>query len=165
MVEADAQLHDVSVLRLQRQQLFLCAQAHHRAHGVGQYQDGKIAPQRHLRHLAHLRVHEGFAAGKADFPSAHRRGFVEEWRKLRRRQIAEAVIRRRGFNIAMGAFHIAERAGIHPQRIESSEGHARAFGAVGRNVRVLKFSVLGCTVACDRFAVRHNVPSDVRLRL
>ena len=70
-----------------------------------------------------MRVQERLAAGKADQPGAEpqRRDLVEVLSHVGDAQINQPVIARRGFDIAVAAGQIAQRAGIEPQRIERFE--------------------------------------------
>ena len=95
----------------------------HRLHRIGQDQRPEAASQRQIEDLREMRVHERLAAGEADQPGAEpqRRDLVEVLRHVGGAQINQPVIARRGFDIAVAAGQIAQRAGIEPQRVQRFE--------------------------------------------
>ena len=64
---------------------------------------------------------------------------VEIGRHLGRRQIGQAVVRGRGFDVAIRAGDVAQRAGVEPQRLKPGQRHARAALALGGDVGVPEF--------------------------
>jgi hypothetical protein len=72
-------------------------QALHGLHGVGQDQDAEARPQRVLHHRQDVRVHEGLAAGEADFLQLRMRGdrFVDESPSFLASQVDQPVVARR----------------------------------------------------------------------
>ena len=88
-----------------------------------------------------MRIEIGFSARKGDFDGAlaHLVDFVEIWRHIFGRQIDEMICRRGAFDVAIGAFNIALRSRVKPQRIQFLEEDLRALLAFGGDARVFEF--------------------------
>src|SRR6516165_8815576 len=102
----------------------------------------KTARQNILEDHGQLGVHKRLSAGKADQRCRQRTGFdlVEVVRDLDRRQVNQAIVLGRGYDIAMPASQIAQRPGIEPERIERFEGYMRSPLALRGRERILELA-------------------------
>ena len=132
MVDRHANFKLVTVALLQFQQglgtLF------HGAHGVGQHQGAKTSGQRVFQHGQKVRVHERLSAGEADFFGAEllALNLVQVAGHLRSRQIDQRVIAGCGFDVAIDAGQVAQRAGVKPERPQGDGIDPGAGFALGR---------------------------------
>ena len=88
-----------------------------------------------------MRVEIRFAARKGDFDGAlaHFVYLVEIGRHILRREVNEMIRGRRAFDIAIGAFDIALRSCVKPQRIQFLEEDLGTLLALRCNARVFEF--------------------------
>ena len=145
MIERDAQGQPVAEAVTQPDQAFLHAGAHHRAHGIGQDQHRMPGLERQARHLDHLGIHEGLAAGEADL--GHRPAPLAQLGEVAghilRRQVDQRVIGRAAFDVTMRAGDVAQGPGVEPQRLRIAQRHRRARFAAGGDRRVAELAVVG----------------------
>jgi hypothetical protein len=140
MVEADPHRQPGAMFGLKRIEAGF--EAAHRAHGVGQHQHFEAAPERRVEHAEHVGVHEGLAAGEADFTRAEPACLVEEKIDFGQRRIDQGVVPGRAFDVAVLAGEIAQGAGVDPQRVEPLHRDARADVALRRPQRVAELGAV-----------------------
>ena len=130
---------------VESKQALLHLLAHHRAHGIGEDEHLVVPIQRRPRHVDHLRVHEGFAAGEGNFGDrpAPLRYLIEKGFHLLRSHVDQSVVGRAALDVAVGAFDIAERPGVEPKRFRRGQADFRAWLAFGCDVGVLEFAFIG----------------------
>ena len=111
MIEAhtDRQLRTVSLL--QGEQFHFVPP--HRLHRIRQHQHLEPAREGILQHRYEMRVHEGFAAGEADFSRAPAVAFdlIEIARRVVCAQVDQRIVRRAALDIAGRAGEVAQRPG------------------------------------------------------
>ena len=93
--------------------------------------------ERVAHHAQHVGVHERFAAREADLDSIMP-NHVENMLCVGSCQIDKAVIGRARMHVTIGAFDVAERAGVEPERLEIMKDDMRPGFAPGGQVGVGK---------------------------
>ena len=101
------------------------------------------AGERVPEHGEDVGIHEGLAAGEADFPrgQSFARDLIEEGSDLGARHVDEPVVLRARLDVAIAAFDVAEAAGVDPQRAQRLQGDEGAGLAGRRPVRIAEFAL------------------------
>jgi hypothetical protein len=138
VIDRDAHAQPAGMAPVQREQRL--GLLHHRPHRVGQHQRLEAAAEHVCQHRRQVRVHERIAAGEADLlgAEAKQRRLVEIFADFGRREIDEAVVPGRGFDIAVAAGQVAQGSGVEPQGAQLPQRDRRPLFALGRDARVAK---------------------------
>ncbi len=140
VIKRNAQRELGWILLAQGQQAFAHLGAQHGLHGVGENKNLKPPLQSRFGHGQHIAVHKGFAASKADLARTQslQLNFVHQRQRIGQGEVHQPVIAWAGFDIAVDALDVAQRAGVDPKRLQALKSHLCTLFPFGGHLRVGK---------------------------